>query len=119
MKAYETIIQSIKDTAEQATGEGIDVSEAIEAVERSTKKHTEVLTNLLDEVPEQARAAIAHAIEVSKRGRTTALDRLEKIKRGEVPSGRPEGVEKSEKSGKPEGVGKSKETDRPSGKGRP
>ena len=54
------------------------------------------MTNLLDEVPKQAESAIRHAIKVSKRGRNTALDRLEKIKRGEIPRGRPEGVGKPE-----------------------
>jgi len=41
--AYRTIVRNIEATAKQATGEGIDVTEALEAVERSTKKHTEVL----------------------------------------------------------------------------
>lgn len=114
-RAYEVILKNIEDTTEQAIGDGRDVSDALEAVERATKKHTEVLTNLLDKVPEQAKSAIEHAIEVSERGRNTALDRLRKIQKDEVPRGRPEGVEKP---GKPEGVGKSKETDRPSDKGR-
>ena len=70
--AYRTIVRNIEATAKQATGERIDVTEALEAVERSTKKHTEVLTVLLGQVPEQARSAIEHAIEVSKRGRNTA-----------------------------------------------
>lgn len=91
---------------QQAIGAGRDVSQALEAVERAAKKHTEVLTGLLDKVPKQARAAIEHAIEVSERGRNTALDRLRKIQEGEVPRGRPEGVGKPEEPGKPEGVGK-------------
>lgn len=114
-RAHEAILKNIEDTTEQAISAGRDVSDALEAVERATKKHTEVLTNLLDKVPEQAKSAIEHAIEVSQRGRNTALDRLRKIQKGEVPRGRPEGVGKP---GKPEGVGKSKETDRPSDKGR-
>lgn len=109
VRAYETILTNIEDTAEQATDEGRDVSEALEAVERSTKKHTEVLEGLLleeDKIPEQARAAIAHAIEVSKRGRNTALDRLREIQKGDVPRGRPEGVGKPKKPGKPDDAGR-------------
>lgn len=118
-RAYEAILKNIEDTTEQAIGEGRDVSQALEVVERATKKHTEVLTDLLEKIPDQAKSAIEYAIEVSKRGRNTALDRLRKIQKGEVPRGRPEGVEKPEEPGKPEGVGKSRKTDRPSDKGKP
>ncbi len=90
VRAYETILTNIEDTAEQATDEGRDVSEALDAVERSTKKHTEVLAALLEKIPDQARSAIEHAIEVSKRGRNTALDRLRKIQEGDVPIGPPD-----------------------------
>lgn len=113
VRAYETILTNIEDTAEQATDEGRDVSEALDAVERSTKKHTEVLTALLEKIPDQARSAIEHAIEVSKRGRNTALDRLRKIQEGDVPRGRPEGVGKPEKPGKPDDAGPPENAGRP------
>jgi hypothetical protein len=50
--------------------------EAFERVERATRKHGEVLADLYDRVPEQARPAIARAQEVSQRGRETALENL-------------------------------------------
>ena len=113
VKDYEKAIGGATDEINRAQAQGRDVSEALEAVERSTKKHTEVLTDLLDKVPEQAKPAIRHAIEVSKRGRNIALDTLGKIQRGEIPAGRPEGI------GRPEGLGRPERPSRPEGIGRP
>jgi hypothetical protein len=117
LKDYETAIKGAMDEINRAQGR--DVSKALEAVERSTTKHTEVLTDLLGKVPEQARPAIQHAIEVSKRGRNTAFDRLERIQRGEIPAGKPEGIGRPEK---PEGPGRLERPERPAipgGIGRP
>lgn len=94
-------IGSAKKRLAEAQAQGRDVSKALEAVERYTKKHAQVLANLLGKVPEEARPAIEHAIEVSQRGRNTALDRLGRIQRGEVPDKRPEWIERPEK---PEGL---------------
>ncbi|UCG66772.1 MAG: hypothetical protein JSW12_07120 [Deltaproteobacteria bacterium] len=105
VKDNEKAIGGATDEINRAQAQGRDVSEALEAVERSTKKHTEVLTDLLDKVPEQAKPAIRHAIEVSKRGRNIALDTLRKIQRGEIPGGRPEGIGMPEGIGRPEGIG--------------
>jgi len=113
LKDYENAIGGALDEINRAQVQGRDVSEALEAVERSTKKHTEVLTDLLGKVPEQAKPAIRHAIEVSKRGRNIALDTLGKIQRGEIPAGRPEGI------GRPEGLGRPERPSRPEGIGRP
>jgi len=101
---YEAEIDQASIDLREAQAQGRDVSEAIAAVERSTTQHTEVLTGLLEQVPEEAKPAIRQAIEVSRRGRNTALDTLETIQRGERPGaqglGRPEGV------GPPAGVGR-------------
>jgi len=113
LKDYENAIGGALDEINRAQVQGRDVSEALEAVERSTKKHTEVLTDLLGKVPEQAKPAIRHAIKVSKRGRNIALDTLIKIQRGEIPAGRPEGI------GRPEGLGRPERPSRPEGIGRP
>lgn len=109
VEVYKAIVRNIEDTAQQATAEGIDLSEALEAVERSTKNHTQVLTDLLDQIPEQAIPAIEHAIEVSKRGRNVALDILERIQRGELP------IEKPEVPGKPEDTPEGPPEDAPLG----
>ena len=71
-------------TIGEGLAEGRDVSEALEAVEGVITTHTEVLTDLLDEVPEQAKEAIERAIEVSQRGQERALEALEETKREAV-----------------------------------
>jgi len=105
LRDYETSIKGAMNEINRASGQGRDVGKALEAVERSTKKHTEVLTDLLSKVPEEARPAIKQAIEVSKLGRNTALDRLERIQRGEIPAGKPEGVGRPERPEGPGGFG--------------
>lgn len=57
-------------------GSDADREGAFERVEKATRKHGEVLTGLLDKVPEQARPAIEHAREVSQRGRENAMANL-------------------------------------------
>ena len=109
VKAYEVIVQNIEDSIDQTTVE-VDLSEALEAVSSGTAKHTEVLEGVWDEVPDEAKSAIEHAIEVSKTGRIVALERLSKIQEGEVPKGEPEEVPKGEPEempgGEPGGMGK-------------
>lgn len=62
----------------QFAGSDADREEAFERVEKATRKHGEVLTDLLGKVPEQARPAIEHALlEVSQRGREHAMANLE------------------------------------------
>ena len=119
LKDYEKATGGVLDEINRAQAQGRDVSEALEAVERSTKKHTEVLTDLLDKVPEQAKPAIRHSIEVSKRGRNVALDTLRKIQRGEIPVGRPEGIGRPEGSERPERLERPERPSRPEGIGRP
>ena len=113
VKDYEGAIGGAMNGINKAKAQGRNVNEALKAVERSTKKHTEVLTGLLGKVPEQAKPAIARAIEVSKRGRNRALDVLNKIQRGELPIGKPEGIGRPEGVGKPEGVGRSEGVGKP------
>jgi len=110
LKNYETSINGAMSEINRAQIQGRDVSEALSAVERSTRKHTEVLNDLLGKVPEEARPAIKHAIEVSQRGRNTALDRLERIQRGEIPAGKPEEIRRPER---PEGPGRMEKPGRP------
>lgn len=117
VKDYDKAISGAMDEINRAQAQGRDVSEALEAVERSTKKHTEVLTDLLGKAPEEARPAIRHSIDVSKTGRNTALEKLRKIQRGGIPAGKPEGVRKPERPGRPEGIGKPKGVGRPGGGG--
>jgi len=56
--------------------------EAFERVEKATRKHGEVLGGLLEsgKLPEQARSHVEHALEVSQKGRQTALANLERAR---------------------------------------
>lgn len=112
VKDYEGAIDGAMNEIYKAKAQGSNVSGALKVVERSTKKHTEALTSLLVKVPEQAKPAIAHAIEASKRGRNRATDVLNRIQRGELPIGKPESVGRPEVVGKPE-----EDRDRPEGRG--
>jgi len=101
VRAYEIIVQNIENSINRIITE-IDLSKTLEIVERATNKHTEILTGLLEKVPEKAKPAIKHAIEVSRTGRNTALDRLQKIQEEGIPRGKPEEREESEPPEKPE-----------------
>jgi len=109
---YEEAIAGATNEINRAQSQGKNVSGALEAVERSTKKHTEVLTGLLDKVPENAKPAIQHSIAVSERGRNTALESLGKRQRDEISVGRTERPERFER---PEGIGRSRDIDRRGG----
>jgi|GEM_PF-5038577 len=63
--------------AEGATGAGSEGrARAREAVDRGTLVHLQVLQDVFDKVPSQAKAAIQHALEVSRTGREAALGAL-------------------------------------------
>ncbi len=84
--------------AEDLTGAGSEGrARAREAVDRGTLVHLRVLKEVFDKVPPQAKAAIQHALEVSRTGREAALGALGD--RGARP-GPPAGI----RSGPPSGV---------------
>lgn len=64
-----------------AAGEGAGREEALVTVEQATAKHLDVLTGLLSEVPEQARASLEKAIVMSRRGHDAALQALSTARR--------------------------------------
>ncbi len=95
---YENAMTGATNEINRAQSQGKNVSEALRAVERSTSKHTEVLTNLLDKVPEDAKPAILRSIAVSRQGRNTALDNLRKVQRDEISGGRSERSDRSQRT---------------------
>ncbi|MFQ5956234.1 MAG: DUF5667 domain-containing protein [Candidatus Brocadiales bacterium] len=126
MGDYENSSRKAMANIKRAANQGRDVSEALNAVEGSAQKHTEVLTGLLGKVPEQATPSIERAIEVSKRGRNRALESLNKVQGGKLPisrpegrTGKPEGIDRPEASGRPGGIERSKKRGGPEGIGRP
>ncbi len=71
---YAQFGEEISTTAEQA---GKDPSKANELVATATSSHITVLQDVLEKVPEQARASIQRAIENSQRSRDSAVSALE------------------------------------------
>lgn len=101
-KDYETEINEAENDIARARALGKNVTALSEHVANVTSKHITVLQGLLDKVPEQARLAIEHAINVSRRGHERAVESIlkEKGRPENVTRGRPENVTR----GKPENV---------------
>ncbi len=57
--------------------------ELLNIVSENTSKHQEVLANVLEKVPEEAKQAIRNAIEISKRGQEEAVKQITELK-GEI-----------------------------------
>ncbi len=78
----------ISSIAQQA---GKNASKANEIVAKATSRHLDVLEKVRQKVPEQARAAIENAMQVSQRGREAALNAMGKKapsmpNRGQMPA---------------------------------
>ena len=87
--------------AQSAAGAGVEGrTRAREAVDRGTQVHLRVLQDVLGKVPEQAKPAIEHALEVSKTGRERALGAVEGERGAEARPGPPSGT----RIGPPSGV---------------
>jgi hypothetical protein len=82
-REYEFSIREALGEIDAARLQGQEVGLALEEVEEATRRHTQVLTELLATVPEEARPAIEHALGVSKHGRNEALGRLGAIQMGQ------------------------------------
>jgi hypothetical protein len=74
---YANSMNNASTEIDRARNQGRDVNQALANVERSTAKHTEVLTGVHGRVPEQARPAIERAIDASRRGRESAQRQLQ------------------------------------------
>lgn len=85
LELYQEYMNEMTDVAGEAAEKGKDLGEVIERVKEAHEKHVEVLTGLLEKVPDQAKDAIEHALEVSQHGQEVCVERLEKIEAGEVP----------------------------------
>ena len=105
---YEQDIKDAQDNVGKARALGKDVTSVSGVVEKATAKHAEVLNEVLNKAPDQAKAAIRHAIEVSQKGHQKALENLQKKKGKPENVGRSEGKGKSEEVKEPKGVGKPK-----------
>jgi len=70
--------------ASEAKAKGLDTDEVLTKVAEATLKHQEVLAEVYEKVPEQAKEAIGHAIEASMRGHEEALKAISGQKREEI-----------------------------------
>jgi hypothetical protein len=90
LRGHEAAMQGAMRTIHDGESSGQDMSRAWEAVDRGTSKHTEVLTNVLSRVPDQAKPGIQRALDSSQRGHDTALQSLEKARQERAARGKSE-----------------------------
>ena len=79
-KEYENYLEKANEIAKTAQEVGKNVTKLTEIVAIATWVHVDVLENVLEKVPEEAKPAIERAINSSKKGNEEALSILEKIK---------------------------------------
>ena len=73
-------------TAEIARGLGNNTTDVEQVIAEATSKHLEILGEVYDKVPEQARKSIEKAMSVSVNGREKAVEALkEKDALGDIP----------------------------------
>jgi len=105
LENYERSMEGLNRAMQEGRVEGDESGreEAFERVERATRKHGEVLADLLNKVPEQARPAVERAMEQSQHGRATALQNLERVRTMRQER---EAAQMRQRTGQPEGVGR-------------
>jgi len=79
---YETKI-NLASASSKKIKDGARAEKLLTSIADNTTKHQETLSEVLEKVPEEAREAIAKAIEVSKRGKEEATRQITELK-GEV-----------------------------------
>jgi hypothetical protein len=108
--------------AGQFEGSERDHEKALEQVEQATRKHGEVLSDLLTKVPEEARPGIERALANSQKGRETALANLERVRaerQERAAAQRRQGMGQPGATGQPGTVGRPSGVGAPGGVGRP
>jgi hypothetical protein len=78
-KEYEVELNKCNEIASKAQEVGINVTEVRELVALATSKHLDVLEDVYEKVPEQAKLAIERAKNVSMKGQEEALKKLGEI----------------------------------------
>jgi len=79
LERYEEYLNETEEATEEVEGLGKNVTILAEHVCNMTYKHIEVLQEVLEKVPEQAKPAIEHAINVSVTGHENCMDRIFRI----------------------------------------
>ena len=81
-RAYAQHLERAEQALAQRAVRESDVLDVADRVDEATLKHIPVLTRVLNKVPAEARPAIEHALEVSRRGHQTATQAI--LSRGAV-----------------------------------
>ncbi len=99
------LLDDLAAAGNDAAGDGSQsLEQALSAVDEATQRHIDMLEELQENeaLSDEARAAIARAIDVSATGRLVAMERLQMLRSGDTPRGRPDAVRPSDI--RPEGV---------------
>lgn len=86
MEEYQRELSKSLEMVDRARAAGKDTAEAAEKVALATSKHLEILKEVHDKVPEEAKPAIERSMEVSAMGRERALEALRKEAPGRAKS---------------------------------
>jgi len=89
IEEYEEKMSEASRTAEVAKGLGNNTTDVEQVIAEATSKHLEILREVYDKVPEQAKKGIEKAMSVSDNGREKAV---ESLKEKDVLNGIPEDV---------------------------
>lgn len=84
LKKYEDQLQRALEKTEQAKEKGQDVEELATSISERVLKHQEVLAEVLEKVPEQAKKGIENAIEMSRKGFESAIQAVSGEKKEEL-----------------------------------
>jgi hypothetical protein len=76
LERYEILLKNSITRAEQAQAEGKNTEEVMAKVGKATSIHLEVLAEVYEKVPEQAKSAIENAMKVSVKGHEQAVEAL-------------------------------------------
>jgi len=87
---YGSSIDEAQKEIGKAKAQGKNVDKESLALEQSTSRHTQVLTGLLNKVPEQARKGITRALEASQRGKHKGLGAAKQAEKAKSTAGKPE-----------------------------
>jgi parvulin-like peptidyl-prolyl isomerase len=81
---YEKFLGFANQKIQDAKEKGRDVEELAALITEKTLKHREILSEIFEKVPEQAKKGIEKAIEVSKKGSETAVQSVTGAKKEEL-----------------------------------
>ena len=108
VKEYKEEMNNSSEMRKRAEGIGRNVTRLVELVANRTSKHLQVLQEIYEKVPDQAKPAIEKAMNVSAKGQESALTALQRVKpeiAEEIERNMPEDVQDIRKHiGRPETV---------------